>query len=52
MKLLGLLKRVDVFGRKVELRLNKSKTHKTYCGTFMTLILFFITLATAMIYAN
>jgi len=52
MKALGLLKKVDIFGRSVELRLDKSKKHKTYCGALMTMFIFGITAFVAFISLN
>lgn len=52
MKVLGLVKKIDIFGRSVELRLDKRKKHKTYCGAFITMIIFLITVFVAYILIN
>jgi len=40
---LSALKKIDLFGQEIKLRLNKDKSYKTACGTTMTLILSIIT---------
>ncbi|KAL4493486.1 hypothetical protein ABPG72_007494 [Tetrahymena utriculariae] len=52
MDLLQSLKKIDVFGRRVELRLDKRKKHKTYCGVVATVFIFFFTIVVTWIYVS
>lgn len=35
-----MIKEIDVFGPKIELRLGKKKSHKTFCGATITIFVF------------
>ncbi len=39
------IKKIDIFSKQVQLRVNKSKNHKTYCGVFLTIIVIIIMIA-------
>ena len=42
--MLKKLKKLDIFGERVELRFQNSKLYKTYCGMALTILVSLITL--------
>ncbi|EAR89262.2 transmembrane protein, putative (macronuclear) [Tetrahymena thermophila SB210] len=47
---LNKLKYIDLFGRRTELSMNGQKSHKTWCGTFCTIMIFTICAVSAIYY--
>ncbi|KAL4496249.1 hypothetical protein ABPG72_012986 [Tetrahymena utriculariae] len=47
---LNKLKYIDLFGRRTELSMNGQKSHKTWCGTFCTIMIFTICALSSIYY--
>ncbi|KAL4446647.1 hypothetical protein ABPG74_005585 [Tetrahymena malaccensis] len=47
---LNKLKYIDLFGRRTELSMNGQKSHKTWCGTFCTIMIFAICALSSIYY--
>jgi len=47
--MMNFLKSTDIFGPRIELRLGKKKSHKTFCGGVVTVSIVAICLAALVI---
>ncbi len=52
MGLLKKIKKIDVFGPRIELRINKGKTFKTCCGAIVTAFVILFAILGLFYYIN